>query len=168
MQAGKQHHVPYPTERVGILKLPRPIAYAFSLYKGCTEAAFGAGIIIGSYFAFYSSAKYVNLLLKKEFNSMLSRGNGLISILFLSLQQQHVPSNNFLFKQPPRLLLHQHTDLPQGTAAFLSGGIAAVGSSFVKVPIAVCIRSVQAGNYRNAAQAARGITRKAGLGGMYR
>lgn len=49
----------------------------------------------------------------------------------------------------------------------LSGGAAALGSSVVKVPIAVCIRSVQAGNYRNALQAATGIVRQAGPRGLF-
>lgn len=43
--------------------------------------------------------------------------------------------------------------MPQGTVAFISGGMAAVGSSVVKVPIAVCIRSVQAGNYKYVSRA---------------
>lgn len=49
----------------------------------------------------------------------------------------------------------------------MSGGVAAVGSSVVKVPIAVCIRSVQAGVYPNVFAAAREITRAAGPGGLY-
>jgi solute carrier family 25 S-adenosylmethionine transporter 26 len=40
-------------------------------------------------------------------------------------------------------LLSTRTDMPSSGVAFVSGGIAAVGSSFVKVPLAVCIRSVQ-------------------------
>jgi hypothetical protein len=39
--------------------------------------------------------------------------------------------------------LSSYTDLPPTSVAFVGGGIAALGSSFVKVPLAVCIRSVQ-------------------------
>ncbi len=51
--------------------------------------------------------------------------------------------------------------------AFLSGAIAAVGSSVVKVPIAVCVRSVQAGVYVNVFHAARSITKAAGPRGLF-
>lgn len=66
-----------------------------SLYEGVLGAASGAGIYIGTYFAFYGAA--CNLLSK-------------------------------------------HTNLSAGAVAFLGGGLAAAGGSFVKVPIAVCIR----------------------------
>jgi hypothetical protein len=51
--------------------------------------------------------------------------------------------------------------------AFVSGGVAAVGSSVVKVPIAVCIRSVQAGVYANVLHAARSINSAAGPRGLF-
>ncbi len=54
-----------------------------------------------------------------------------------------------------------------GTIAFVSGATAAVGSSVVKVPIAVCIRSVQAGVYPNVVMAAKSITRVAGPRGLF-
>lgn len=54
-----------------------------------------------------------------------------------------------------------------GSIAFTSGATAAVGSSFVKVPIAVCIRSVQAGVYKNVFQAATSITKAVGLRGLF-
>merc|ERR1719223_2264651 len=41
-----------------------------------------------------------------------------------------------------------------GAVAFAAGGFAAFSSSFVKVPLAVCIRSVQAGVYPNPLAAA--------------
>lgn len=49
----------------------------------------------------------------------------------------------------------------------MAGATAAVGSGVVKVPIAVCIRSVQAGVYPNVVQAARTITAKAGPMGLF-
>lgn len=49
----------------------------------------------------------------------------------------------------------------------MSGGAAAIGSGVVKVPIAVCIRSVQAGVYPNVVQAARSITNAAGVRGLF-
>ncbi len=58
-------------------------------------------------------------------------------------------------------------DLPAGMRAFVAGAIAAAGSSVVKVPIAVCIRSVQAGVYPNAVTAARSIVRSAGPRGLF-
>jgi solute carrier family 25 S-adenosylmethionine transporter 26 len=93
-----------------------------SLYKGLGGAAGGAGIAIGTYFAFYGAA---------------SRA------------------------------LERHTQLPSGARAFLAGAAGAVGSSFVKVPAAVCIRSVQANIYPNVIAAATCITRAAGMRGLY-
>ncbi|KAK2077325.1 hypothetical protein QBZ16_004959 [Prototheca wickerhamii] len=93
-----------------------------TLYKGVFGAATGAGLIIGTYFAFYSTTKK---------------------------------------------FLRKHTELPDGTVAFASGATAALGSSVVKVPLAVCIRSVQAGVYTNALVAAREIVRAAGPRGLF-
>ena len=93
-----------------------------SLYKGVFGAASGAGVIIGTYFAFYSTAK----------RALADRG-----------------------------------DLSPGAAAFTAGAAAAVGSSVVKVPLAVCIRSVQAGVYSNVFAAASSITRAAGARGLF-
>ncbi len=59
------------------------------------------------------------------------------------------------------------TDMAPGAVAFVSGGVAAVGSSFVKVPLAVCIRSVQAGVYPNVMVAARSIVTAAGPRGLF-
>ena len=69
-----------------------------SLYKGVVGAASGAGIYIGTYFAFYGTACN---------------------------------------------LLSTHSSMSPGGIAFVAGGIAAAGGSVVKVPLAVCIRSVQ-------------------------
>jgi hypothetical protein len=54
-----------------------------------------------------------------------------------------------------------------GQIAFVSGAAAAVGSGVVKVPIAVCIRSVQAGVYPDVVQAARSIIKAAGPRGLF-
>jgi solute carrier family 25 S-adenosylmethionine transporter 26 len=64
-------------------------------------------------------------------------------------------------------VISQHTDWASGQVAFVAGGVAAVGSSFVKVPLAVCIRSVQAGVYPNAINAAKTIVRDAGWRGLF-
>ena len=93
-----------------------------SLYKGLGGAAGGAGLAIGTYFAFYGAAQRA---------------------------------------------LERHTSLPSGVRAFLAGAAGAVGSSFVKVPAAVCIRSVQANIYPNVIAAAACITRAAGARGLY-
>eukprot|EP00191_Tetraselmis_sp_GSL018_P005791 CAMPEP_0177611448 /NCGR_PEP_ID=MMETSP0419_2-20121207/20495_1 /TAXON_ID=582737 /ORGANISM="Tetraselmis sp., Strain GSL018" /LENGTH=387 /DNA_ID=CAMNT_0019107175 /DNA_START=628 /DNA_END=1788 /DNA_ORIENTATION=+ len=63
--------------------------------------------------------------------------------------------------------LLQHTDLPAATVAFVAGGVAAAGSCGVKVPLAVCIRSVQADVYPNAFAAARSIIASAGVRGLF-
>ena len=59
------------------------------------------------------------------------------------------------------------SDFPAGWRAFVAGAVAAAGSSVVKVPIAVCIRSVQAGVYPNAVDAAKSIVRSAGARGLF-
>lgn len=93
-----------------------------SLYAGVAGAASGAGLYIGTYFAFYGAA--CNLLTSA-------------------------------------------TDLPAGAVAFLAGGAGAVGGSVVKVPLAVCIRSVQAGVYPSAPEAAASIVKAAGVRGLF-
>jgi len=94
-----------------------------SLYKGAGGAAAGAGLAIGTYFAFYNAAKH--------------------------------------------LIRESAPDMAPGAAAFIAGAAGAVGSSFVKVPAAVCIRSVQAGVYPNVLTAGRQICQKAGPRGLY-
>ncbi len=54
-----------------------------------------------------------------------------------------------------------------GQIAFVSGAAAAVGSGVVKVPVAVCIRSVQAGVYPDVFAAARSIVKAAGPRGLF-
>ena len=54
-----------------------------------------------------------------------------------------------------------------GGIAFVSGAGAAIGSSVVKVPLAVCIRSVQAGRYPNALAAAQSIIDTAGVRSLF-
>lgn len=49
----------------------------------------------------------------------------------------------FAFYGAASNLLARHTDMAPGGVAFVAGGVAAAGGSVVKVPLAVCIRSVQ-------------------------
>lgn len=58
-------------------------------------------------------------------------------------------------------------DVFAGGVAFVAGATAAVGSSVVKVPLAVCIRSVQAGLHPNAIEAARSIVQAAGFRSLF-
>jgi len=58
-------------------------------------------------------------------------------------------------------------NISPGTIAFAAGAIAAAGGSFVKVPLAVCIRSVQAGVYPNVFRASRSIVKAAGPRGLF-
>ena len=94
-----------------------------SLYKGVGGAAGGAGLAIGTYFAFYGAT--------------------------MRLLEEHCP------------------DMGPAARAFVAGASGAVGSSFVKVPAAVCIRSVQANVYPHVLAAAACITKAAGLRGLY-
>lgn len=96
---------------------------AAGLYKGVGGAASGAGLAIGTYFAFYGAAT--------------------------------------------RALQNAYPTMNSCTVAFFAGAIGAMGSSFVKVPAAVCIRSVQAGLYPNVIVAASKITKVAGPKGLY-
>ena len=57
--------------------------------------------------------------------------------------------------------------LSLGLTAFAAGAIGAAGASIVKVPAAVCIRSVQARVYPNAISAAINICKVAGPRGLY-
>ena len=58
-------------------------------------------------------------------------------------------------------------EISPGMVAFMAGAIAAGGSSVVKVPLAVCIRSVQAGVYPNVFAAQRQIVQAAGVRGLF-
>ncbi|GBF92137.1 mitochondrial carrier protein [Raphidocelis subcapitata] len=73
----------------------------------------------------------------------------------------------FGFYSTTKRFLRERTAMGDGQIAFLSGSVAAVGSGVVKVPIAVCIRSVQAGVYPNVVVAARSITGAAGVPGLF-
>ncbi|CAD7701370.1 unnamed protein product [Ostreobium quekettii] len=73
----------------------------------------------------------------------------------------------FAFYTAAANIIAKKTSLPTAGVAFFSGGIAAVGSSIVKVPLAVCIRSVQAGVYANAFTAAQSIVAAAGPQGLF-
>lgn len=54
-----------------------------------------------------------------------------------------------------------------GGVAFVAGAGAAIGSGIVKVPLAVCVRSVQAGAYPNAFAAAKAIVDTAGVRSLF-
>jgi solute carrier family 25 S-adenosylmethionine transporter 26 len=73
----------------------------------------------------------------------------------------------FAFYGAAKKALEQNTDFSVSTVAFVAGGVGALGSSIVKVPAAVCIRSVQANVYPNVIVAARSITKAAGPRGMF-
>lgn len=116
-----RHGVRYRNKTAVALSLKGAAAELGSLYRGVFGAASGAGVIIGTYFAFYSTAK----------------------------------------RQ-----LAIRTDMSPGAVAFAAGAAAAVGSSVVKVPLAVCIRSVQAGVYSNVFSAASQV-RACGVEGVW-
>ena len=124
-----RHGLRYRNKKAVALSLSRAGRELASLYRGVFGAASGAGVIIGTYFAFFSTAK------------------------------RHLTNR-----------VDPETGLPvfsPGSAAFAAGAAAAVGSSVVKVPLAVCIRSVQAGVYQNVFAAATQITRAAGARGLF-
>jgi len=73
----------------------------------------------------------------------------------------------FAFYGTAKKLLQERSDMPLSQIAFVAGGIGALGSSIVKVPAAVCIRSVQAGVYPNVIAAGRRITAAAGPRGLF-
>ncbi|GMH34173.1 hypothetical protein BSKO_02007 [Bryopsis sp. KO-2023] len=64
-------------------------------------------------------------------------------------------------------IIARRTNLKPAAVAFVGGGVAAAGSSVVKVPLAVCIRSVQAGVYKNVFHAAKSIVAAAGPRGLF-
>ena len=73
----------------------------------------------------------------------------------------------FAFYGAAKRALEVNSEYSVSTIAFLAGGIGALGSSIVKVPAAVCIRSVQANVYPNVIVAARQITSAAGPRGLF-
>ena len=68
----------------------------------------------------------------------------------------------FAFYGAATNVLVKRTEMKPSSIAFTAGAIAAAGGSIVKVPLAVCIRSVQAGVYPNVIKAASEITSAAG------
>jgi len=68
----------------------------------------------------------------------------------------------FAFYGAATNVLVRNTEMKPATIAFTAGAVAAAGGSIVKVPLAVCIRSVQAGVYPNVIKAASEITAAAG------
>lgn len=73
----------------------------------------------------------------------------------------------FAFYSVATNIISSRTKLKPGAVAFVGGGVAAAGSSVVKVPLAVCIRSVQAGVYKNVFHAAKSIVGAAGPKGLF-
>lgn len=73
----------------------------------------------------------------------------------------------FAFYSVTKNVLASKTRMPAGAVAFSAGAIAAAGSSVVKVPLAVCIRSVQAGVYSNVVEASAKIIGAAGPRGLF-
>ena len=68
----------------------------------------------------------------------------------------------FAFYGAATNVLVRNTEMKPASIAFVSGAVAAAGGSIVKVPLAVCIRSVQAGVYPNVIKAASEISTAAG------
>jgi hypothetical protein len=73
----------------------------------------------------------------------------------------------FAFYSAACNVLTTQTTLAPSAVAFVGGAVAAAGSSVVKVPLAVCIRSVQAGVYPNVFAACGAITTAAGPRGLF-
>lgn len=73
----------------------------------------------------------------------------------------------FAFYSVTKNMLSSKTNMAPGGIAFAAGAIAAAGSSVVKVPLAVCIRSVQAGVYSNVFEASGKIVGAAGPRGLF-
>lgn len=73
----------------------------------------------------------------------------------------------FAFYGVATRLVSRHTKLNRSGVAFVAGAAAAASSSVVKVPIAVCIRSVQAKVYPNVLVAAHSICGAAGPKGLF-
>lgn len=73
----------------------------------------------------------------------------------------------FAFYGAATNVLVRNTQMKPATIAFTAGAVAAAGGSIVKVPLAVCIRSVQAGVYPNVIKAASEITAAAGVRGLF-
>ena len=72
-----------------------------------------------------------------------------------------------LYSWTKRVVHEVFPEKSPGSVAFVSGAIAGAGSCVVKVPIAVCIRSVQAKVFPNVFVAASSIVKRAGPRGLY-
>lgn len=73
----------------------------------------------------------------------------------------------FAFYSVTKNVLSRRMKCHEGVVAFSSGAIAAASSSVVKVPLAVCVRSVQAGVYGNVFNACGSIVKAAGPRGLF-
>ena len=72
----------------------------------------------------------------------------------------------FFFYSAVKTQLERRLHVKPASAAFAAGAVGAVCGGLVKVPIAVCLRSVQAGVYPNTFVAAKRITQAAGYRGL--
>jgi len=72
-----------------------------------------------------------------------------------------------LYSSTTRAIEKHCKNMSPAAVAFTAGAIAAAGGSLVKVPLAVCIRSVQAGIYPNVFNASQQIIRAAGVKGLF-
>eukprot|EP00210_Caulerpa_lentillifera_P000655 g632.t1 len=73
----------------------------------------------------------------------------------------------FVFYSAVKKMLTKRSKLNSGTIAFVSAGTAAATCSVIKTPLAVCVRSVQAGIYKNAFSAAMSIVKEVGVRGLF-
>ena len=101
--------------------------------QGVLGAAAGAGIIIGAYFAVYSTAK---IALRQHTNLQPGRGRGLDACADAVAE----PDNQFSGWAGPHANCSKRTPLAclAGATAFCAGAIAATGSSVVKVTAPDC------------------------------
>mmetsp|Transcript_14766 Transcript_14766/g.37552 ORF Transcript_14766/g.37552 Transcript_14766/m.37552 type:complete len:425 (+) Transcript_14766:849-2123(+) len=72
-----------------------------------------------------------------------------------------------LYSSTTKAIEKRFKSMSPGAVAFAAGAIAAAGGSLVKVPLAVCIRSVQAGVYPNVFRASKQIVQAAGARGLF-
>jgi len=73
----------------------------------------------------------------------------------------------WFYNNAKRLMQENCPEAPSSVVAFIAGAMGALGSSVVKVPAAVCIRSVQAGVYPNGIAAFSRILKVTGPRGLY-
>lgn len=146
-----------PAGAVGGVKdaLGRALPGVASLYSGVLGAASGAGVAIGAYFACYGAAHNA---IGHAFPAMQPG-----AVAFFAGAAAAAGSS--VVKVRWRALAAACPGLSCASCATRSTSSAHFAAP--QVPIAVCIRSVQAGRYPNAMQACSSIVAKAGLGGLF-